>query len=155
VIRPEQTSSRRKRVRCQLQSQRSAKAMFFLLATTFALLAQQPPPPPPPPPIKTAASPPPRVRIAWSVYLTGLRRWVAPEPQRDARQGVVRLRIVVGTDGNTRSAEFLSGDRALAESARGAVLQWAFQRTGLSTDWAEVETVVDVHFPPRLPCLAP
>jgi len=88
------------------------------------------------------------------VYLTRLRRWVAPESP-PGREGIVRLRIVIGTDGKTKSAEYVSGDRFLAEAARAAVLQWAFQKTGLSTDWAEVETVAELQIPHRLACLSP
>jgi periplasmic protein TonB len=60
--------------------------------------------------------------------------------------GTVVLRAVIGTDGEVRQIEVLSGNPILAEAARAAVRQWRYRPTLLDGQAVEVETQVTVNF---------
>jgi periplasmic protein TonB len=60
--------------------------------------------------------------------------------------GTVLLRAVIGTDGEVRQIEVLSGNPILAEAARAAVRQWRYRPTLLDGQAVEVETQVTVNF---------
>ena len=69
--------------------------------------------------------------------------WLAKQLRRS---GTVILRATIGTDGQIRNLEVLSGDALLAEAAREAVVQWRYRPTMLSGQPVEVETQVTVNF---------
>ena len=60
--------------------------------------------------------------------------------------GTVVLRAVIGTDGEVRQIEVLSGNPILAEAARAAVREWRYRPTLLDGQAVEVETQVTVNF---------
>jgi len=60
--------------------------------------------------------------------------------------GTVVLRAVIGTDGEVRQIEVLSGNPILADAARAAVRQWRYRPTLLDGQAVEVETQVTVNF---------
>ncbi len=62
------------------------------------------------------------------------------------RQGTVRLRAIIGTDGSVNSLEMLSGDPFLAQAALDAVRQWHYRPTLLNGQAVEVETYITVIF---------
>jgi len=60
--------------------------------------------------------------------------------------GTVVLRATIGTDGQIRNLEVLSGNALLAQAAREAVMQWRYRPTTLNGQPVEVETQVTVNF---------
>ena len=60
--------------------------------------------------------------------------------------GTVVLRATIGTDGEVRGIEVLSGNPILAEAARAAVRQWRYRPTLLDGQPVEVETQITVNF---------
>ena len=73
-------------------------------------------------------------------------RFTYPVAPNASQTGKVILKAVVGTDGNVREVEILSGDRALGDAAARAVRQWRYvphERNGRSV---EVETNVAISF---------
>lgn len=60
--------------------------------------------------------------------------------------GTVRLRALVGTDGNVRQLEVLSGSPILAQAALAAVREWRYRPTLLNNEAGEVETYITVNF---------
>lgn len=69
--------------------------------------------------------------------------WLAKQLRRS---GIVILRATIGTDGQMRNLEVLSGDALLAQAAREAVMQWRYRPTTLNGQPVEVETQVTVNF---------
>jgi len=61
-------------------------------------------------------------------------------------QGVVRLKILVGTDGRVRDVQPVSGHPLLVPAAEEAVRQWVYKPTVLSGKPTEVERQVEVPF---------
>ena len=62
------------------------------------------------------------------------------------RSGTVILRATIGTDGQIRNLEVLSGDPLLAQPAQDAVMQWRYRPTTLNGQPVEVETQITVNF---------
>ena len=62
------------------------------------------------------------------------------------REGAVRLRAMIATNGLVSSLEVLSGDPILAQAARDAVQQWRYRPTLLNGEPVEVETYITVIF---------
>lgn len=60
--------------------------------------------------------------------------------------GMARLRAIIGTDGDVRRLEVLSGHPLLAKAARDAVQQWRYRPTILNGVPVEVETTITVNF---------
>lgn len=60
--------------------------------------------------------------------------------------GTVRLRALIGTDGNVRQLEVLNGNPILVQSALAAVRGWRYRPTFLNGEAVEVETYITVHF---------
>ena len=100
-------------------------------------------PPQAPPPTRTV------VRPAQVMEAMLVRRvqpdypWLAKQLRRS---GAVILRATIGTDGQIRNLEVLSGDALLAQAAKEAVLQWRYRPTTLNGQPVEVETQVTVNF---------
>ena len=57
----------------------------------------------------------------------------------------VRVHVVIADDGRVKSAKFLSGDRALENSALAAVRQWVYRPT--ISNWKPVEVVTEAVVP--------
>jgi protein TonB len=72
---------------------------------------------------------------------------VYPALARAARiSGVVRLVGIVGTDGNIRKLDVVSGHPLLVDAAIGAVRQWGYRPTMLNGAPVEVVAPIDVTF---------
>lgn len=110
------------------------------------------PPPPPAAPAATApiASVPRQINIAGSVQAAKLIRKVTPLYPPVARtahvQGTVRIRAVIGVDGQVKSLSTLSGPPPLIQPAADAVKQWRYQPTLRNGEPVEVVTDIDVAF---------
>jgi periplasmic protein TonB len=62
--------------------------------------------------------------------------------------GAVKLAIVVGKDGRVIDVEPLTGPESLISAAVDAVSRWRYKPTLLNGRPVEMETTVDVGFPP-------
>jgi protein TonB len=60
--------------------------------------------------------------------------------------GTVILRARIGTDGEVRGLQLVSGNALLARSALDAVRQWRYRPTMLNGEAVEVETQITVNF---------
>jgi periplasmic protein TonB len=58
----------------------------------------------------------------------------------------VILRARIGTDGEVRDLQLVSGNPLLARSALEAVGEWRYRPTMLNGQAVEVETQITVHF---------
>lgn len=96
-----------------------------------------------------------RLRVTPEVMERQLIRRVEPEYPalaREARiQGIVRLEILVGTDGAVRSVRVISGHPLLVDAATSAVNQWRYKPMRWKGGLVEVVTTVEVRFPPQKP----
>jgi protein TonB len=61
-------------------------------------------------------------------------------------QGTVRFTAIIAKDGSTQTLTLISGHPLLIESARQAVMQWAYKPTLLNGELVEVVTEIDVEF---------
>lgn len=73
-------------------------------------------------------------------------RFSYPVAPSASQTGKVILKAVVGTDGNVREVEILSGDRALGDAAARAVRQWRYLPHDRNGHAVEVETNVAISF---------
>ncbi|HXO87381.1 MAG TPA: TonB family protein [Candidatus Acidoferrales bacterium] len=100
-------------------------------------------PVPPPPPGKIAVR-------SGSVMEAMLVHRVQPEYPRLAKNiglsGTVILRARIGTDGEVRDLQRVSGNALLAHAALAAVQQWRYRPTMLNGEAVEVETQITVNF---------
>ncbi len=75
---------------------------------------------------------------------------VRPEYPLDAADlkihGVVKITLVIGTDGRVQSARLLGGHPLLAPAALQAVRKWVFQPTEVDGKPARVATEIDIPF---------
>jgi TonB family protein len=87
---------------------------------------------------------PARIRVGGNVQQASLVHQVNPVPTSDAIknhvQGTVQLHVVIGTEGNVRQVDILSGPPDLAAAAADAVKQWRYKPTLLNGDPVEVDT---------------
>ena len=60
--------------------------------------------------------------------------------------GTVILQATIGTDGEIRNLQVVSGNALLSQAAREAVLQWRYRPTLLNGQPVEVETQITVNF---------
>ena len=100
-------------------------------------------PPQPPPPTRTVLRP---AQVMEAMLVRRIQPdypWLAKHLRRS---GTVILRATIGTDGQIRNLEVLSGDALLAQAAKEAVLQWRYRPTTLNGQPVEVETQVTVNF---------
>lgn len=105
------------------------------------------------PPAPALPPPPPgvmRIRVGGNVQQAKLRyqvRPVYPDLAKQARvQGVVRLSVLIDTQGNMKHISVVNGHPLLVPPAMEAVKQWQYQETLLNGTPAEVVTQVDVNF---------
>jgi TonB family protein len=61
-------------------------------------------------------------------------------------EGVVKIKIVIGTDGHVTQAHIVGGHPLLVHSALQAVRQWVFQPMGSEDQPIRVATQVEVPF---------
>jgi TonB family protein len=96
------------------------------------------------------ASQPARLKVDWNternLWLSGSKA-VYPQIAALAQiEGVVRIRMVVGTDGVPSNVQFVSGAPLLIGAALDAVKTWRFRPTLVNGVPVEVETVANVDF---------
>jgi TonB family protein len=60
-------------------------------------------------------------------------------------QGMVRLDVVIGKDGHVVNAESISGNPALVDAAKDAVMQWVYRPTLLNGE--PIDVIMEVHVP--------
>jgi periplasmic protein TonB len=89
-------------------------------------------------------------KLSMGVMDASLIRRIQPDYPRIATlihlSGTVLLRATIGTDGEVRDVEVVSGSPILAEAAVKAVRQWRYRPTLLSGEPVEVETQITVTF---------
>jgi TonB family protein len=83
------------------------------------------------------------------VLIRRVEPFYPPDAQQQRIEGVVRLRAMVGPDGDVRGVEVESGPAMLVDSARDAVLQWHYTPTLL--DGKPIESIYNVTIDFRLP----
>ena len=102
------------------------------------------------PPETTSPEVPQRVRVSQGVTRGFIIRRVQPEYPKKARrkhvQGSVVLRAVIGTDGNIKDLNVVTGDKLLVPPAVKAVRQWKYKPYTLKGKPVEVETQITVIF---------
>lgn len=69
-----------------------------------------------------------------------------PEAKAAGIQGLVRMKAVIGRDGQVKNLDLLSGPPELAPAAMEAVKQWVYQPTLINGEPVEVVTQIDVNF---------
>jgi protein TonB len=90
------------------------------------------------------------VRISQGVSTGLLIHRVSPiypvEARRNRVQGKVLLRAVIGTDGNIKDLQVISGPKELVDPAVGAVQQWRYKPYLFNDQPVEVDTTIEVNF---------
>jgi hypothetical protein len=79
---------------------------------------------------------PPHWKFPITIVSMG-RLSVAPLYLADAKDGALRARLLIGTDGRTRKATFLGGNRGLWQAIKSPLLdvEWRFEQDGLPGPW--------------------
>lgn len=94
--------------------------------------------------------PPKRIRVGGQVMRGRRLHTVKPAYPVEAKargiEGVVKLSILVGTDGAVKDLKVISGDPLLAQAAADAVRRWTFQPVTIVGRPIQVVTEVDVNF---------
>jgi protein TonB len=106
--------------------------------------------PPPPPAAATEPANARRIHMGGSVEASLLLHKVTPvypQSAKDARiGGVVRMKAIIGRQGDVEDLIVLSGDPMLIPAAEDAVKQWVYKPTYLNGAPVEVVTEIDVRF---------
>ena len=97
------------------------------------------------------AGPPSRIRVSGNVQAAKLLKKVnpvyPPEAKQARVQGTVRMRAVIGKEGDLLGLTLLmSPSPELARSAMDAVNQWKWQPTLLNGQPVEIQTDIDVNY---------
>jgi TonB family protein len=97
------------------------------------------------------AGTPQRIRVSGNVQASKMVKQVRPvypvEAKKAGVQGTVRLRAVVGKEGDVLGLTLLMAPSAeLARSAMEAVNQWKYTPTLLNGQPVEIQTEVDVNY---------
>ena len=91
-----------------------------------------------------------RIRVGGNVQAARLVSAPAPEYPALARSarisGVVRLDVLIGTDGRVTAMQLVNGHPLMVPAAQEAVRQYVYQPTLLNGQPVEVMTQVDVNF---------
>lgn len=99
------------------------------------------------PPAAQKAAP---LRISGIVMRTKLIHADPPKYPEGARkkniQGIVKLEIVIGTNGAVESAKVTDGPKELRKAAEKAVKHWRYKPTTVNGKAIEVETEVQLQF---------
>ncbi len=95
---------------------------------------------------------PQRVIVDGETQAKSLVYKVTPEIPAEARtensSGTVVLHAVIGTGGRPGELQYVSGPQALAQPAIDAVTWWQYRITVVNDEAVEVDTTIDVVFPP-------
>ena len=98
----------------------------------------------------SSGSAPTRVRVSQGVTAGLLFHRVNPiypvEARRNHVQGRVLLNAVIGTDGNIKDLQVISGPKELVDAAVGAVQQWRYRPYLFDGQPVEVATTIEVNF---------
>jgi|SRR5690242_15334261 len=117
---------------------------FLVLASTCVFSAQAPPRETPP---KSAV---PRIHIAQDELCCLTTHFVEPTYPREARlehtEGVVKLILVIATDGSVADLRAISGDSLLRDSTLNAVRQWRFLMGHVEGEPREAEVPLTFTF---------
>ena len=91
-----------------------------------------------------------RIRVSGAAQALKLISTVAPIPRFESVRisGIVGLRAIIGQDGIVQSLSPLSGPPLLISAAGDAAMQWLYQPTVIDGEPVEVDTTIDVRFPP-------
>src|ERR1017187_5600057 len=115
----------------------------------LAPLHQAPPPAVPAAPPEASPSPRP-ISVGGNVQAALLIRQTPPVypplAERTGISGVVRLRVVVGTDGAVKEVSVISGNPLLTQAATDAVRQWLYRPTVVNGQPTEVVTEAAITF---------
>jgi protein TonB len=91
-----------------------------------------------------------RIRVDGKTQRTKLIHEVPAEYPQDAKdhhiEGVVHLKVTIGTDGTMKELEAISGHPLLVKAALQAVRQWRYQPTEVNGEPVEVVTAIAVVF---------
>jgi len=94
------------------------------------------------------------VAVSGQVLEARLIRRVEPVYPPGANQsgvsGTVQLAVVVGKDGTVQDVKVVSGPPSLVDAASDAVRQWVYRPWDLDGQPMEVDSTIDVVFPPKV-----
>jgi TonB family protein len=97
-----------------------------------------------------ASSAPKRLRVAASIADSNLSAstpaFYPPEAKAAGVQGIVRLTVLIGTDGHVKQVTLVSGHPLLIQSAKDAVAQYVYRPIFLDGQSVEVVAPVDIEF---------
>jgi TonB family protein len=93
-----------------------------------------------------------RIRVSGSVSAQSLINKVTPEVPQEAKaahvSGTVILHAIIAKDGSVQELQYLSGPPLLMHAALDAARQWRYRPTVLNGEPVEMDTTIDVVFPP-------
>ena len=97
-----------------------------------------------------STAPPIRVRVGGAVQSAKLLNHVKPVYPHEAWiagiEGIVKLHVVLATDGSVKEVQVVSGHPLLVQPALDAVRDWKFKPTTLNGVPVEIDTEIDVEF---------
>ena len=97
-----------------------------------------------------STAPPLRVRVGGAVQSAKLLNHVKPVYPHEAWiagiEGIVKLHVVVATDGSVKDVQVVSGHPLLVQPALDAVRDWKYKPTTLNGVPVEIDTEIDVDF---------
>jgi hypothetical protein len=96
------------------------------------------------------ATPPQRIRVEGSDHKTKLIEKTTPRHfgEGEPETGTVKLAVLIGNDGTVIDVDPLAGPESLISSAVDAVRRWKYKPTLLNGRPVEIETTVEIAFPP-------
>jgi TonB family protein len=97
-----------------------------------------------------STAPPMRVRVGGEVQSAKLVNHVKPVYPHEAWiagiEGIVKLHVLLGTDGSVKEVQVVSGHPLLVQAALDAVRDWKYKPTTLNGVPVEIDTEIDVEF---------
>jgi TonB family protein len=108
------------------------------------------PTPTPAPPIPLPSNQLEPVNVDWNIQATKLIKksdpiW-PPSAKQQGAAGLVMVRVRVGADGKTKSAQAISGHQLLRVAAEDAVRKWVYSTTTIENQAREVITTIPIDF---------
>ncbi len=101
-------------------------------------------------PSSMASNVPKRIAVSAKVAQAKLIKQVnpkfPPEMHKERVQGIVRMHVIISTEGAVKQVDVLSGDPKLAQLSVDAVRQWLYKPMLLNGEPVEVETTVDIIY---------
>jgi TonB family protein len=105
------------------------------------------------PPSPCAPPAPGKVTVSAGVAAAMLKTKIAPvypaEALKDHVSGTVVLHATISTEGRVEALAVISGPASLRQAALDAVRQWAFRPYLLDNKPVQVETTINIVFPPN------